>query len=363
MIEHLNLGRINQPHAVAIHRAMSRVAESGWYVLGREGEAFEADFAAYCGAQHCVGVANGLDALTLIFRACDFPPGSEVIVPANTYIASILAVTGAGLTPVFVEPDWATCNLDPARVEAHLTPRTRAILAVHLYGRCADMTALGDLARRHGLRLVEDAAQAHGATHGSQRAGNLGDAAGFSFYPTKNLGALGDAGAVVTNDGALARKIAALRNYGSREKYVNEYAGVNSRLDEVQAAILREKLPHLDAENRRRRELAQFYLETLRHPTLTLPPADAVKADAWHLFVVRHPTRDRFVRHLATEGLDAKIHYPIPPHHQAAYAQYRHLHLPITERIHREVLSLPLHPQLTNAEAERVVEAVNQTPF
>lgn len=363
MIEHLNLGRVNQPHAEAIRRAMQRVAESGWYVLGREGEAFEREFARYCGTTHCVGVANGLDALTLIFRAYDFPAGSEVIVPANTYIASILAVTGSGLMPVFVEPDQRTYTLDPGRVEAHLTPRTRAVLAVHLYGRCADMTALRALTRRYDLRLVEDAAQAHGATHGGRRAGNLGDAAGFSFYPTKNLGALGDAGAVVTHDADLARKIASLRNYGSREKYVNEYAGVNSRLDEVQAAILREKLPHLDAENQRRRQLARFYLARLRHPRLVLPPADEVSGDAWHLFVVRHPERERFMAYLAGEGIEAKIHYPLPPHHQAAYAEFRHFRLPITERIHREVLSLPLHPQLTDAEAERVAEVVNQTPF
>lgn len=362
MIEHLNLGRVNQPHAEGIQRAMQRVAASGWYVLGGEGEAFEREFARYCGTAHAVGVANGLDALTLVFRAYDFPPGSEVVVPANTYIASILAVTGAGLTPVFVEPDERTCNLDPARVEAHLTPRTRAILAVHLYGRCADATALGEIARRHGLKLVEDAAQAHGATHGGRRAGNLGDAAGFSFYPTKNLGALGDAGAVTTNDDDLARKIRSLRNYGSREKYVNEFAGVNSRLDEMQAAILGEKLPHLDAENRRRRQLARFYLDAIRHPNVRLPPADTIDCDAWHLFVIRHPERDRLLAHLASRGVDAKIHYPIPPHHQAAYADYRHLSLPITERIHREVLSLPLHPQLTDAEAEQVAEAVNQMP-
>lgn len=362
MIEHLNLGRVNQPHAAAIQRAVARVVASGWYVLGREGEAFEAEFARYCGAAHAVGVANGLDALTLIFRSYGFPPGSEVLVPANTYIASVLAVTNAGLRPVFVEPDERTYNLDPARVERHLTPRTRAILAVHLYGRCADATALGEIARRHGLKLVEDAAQAHGATHGGRRAGNLGDAAGFSFYPTKNLGALGDAGAVTTNDAALAQKLRSLRNYGSREKYVNEHAGVNSRLDEVQAAILREKLPHLDEENRRRRQLARFYLGAIRHPAVMLPPADAVEADAWHLFVVRHPTRDRLLAHLASRGVGSAIHYPIPPHHQAAYAEFRHLNLPITERIHREVLSLPLHPQLTDAEAERVAEAVNLAP-
>ncbi len=363
MIEHLNLGRVNQPHAGAIRAAMERVADSGWYVLGRELAAFEADFARYCGAQHCLGVANGLDALTLIFKAYDFPSGSEVIVPANTYIASILAVTHAGLTPVFVEPDLRTFNLDPARIEAHLSPRTKAILAVHLYGKCADMARLRQVAEQNGLNLVEDAAQAHGAVFAGEKAGNLGDAAGFSFYPTKNLGALGDAGAVVTNDADLVQKIAHLRNYGSLKKYVNDYAGFNSRLDEVQAAILREKLPHLDAENHRRRELARFYVQNLRHPGLTLPPADTPEDDAWHLFVVRHPARDRFIDYLAGEGVEAKIHYPIPPHHQAAYTAYRHLNLPLTEQIHRDVLSLPLHPALTNDEASRVVEAVNQAPF
>jgi dTDP-4-amino-4,6-dideoxygalactose transaminase len=363
MIEHLNLGRLNAPYQTAMRQAMERVAASGWYVLGREVEAFEEEFARYCGVRHCIGVANGLDALTLILRAYDFPPGSEVIVPANTYIASVLAVTGAGLRPVLVEPDGATCNLDPALVEQHLTPRTRAILAVHLYGRCADTPRLRGLARQHGLRLIEDAAQAHGATRGGHRAGALGDAAGFSFYPTKNLGALGDAGAVTTDDDALAQKIRALRNYGSREKYVNEYPGVNSRLDELQAAILRVKLAHLDDENRRRRHLARRYLEAIRHPIIQLPPADGVDDSAWHLFVIRHPERDRLMRYLAEQGVDTKVHYPIPPHHQDAYPEYRHLRLPLTERLHREVLSLPLHPQLTNAEAEQVVAAVNGVPF
>jgi dTDP-4-amino-4,6-dideoxygalactose transaminase len=363
MMEHLNLGRLNQPHAGAIRAALARVVASGWYVLGREGEAFEAAFASYCGARHCLGVANGLDALTLIFRAYDFPPGSEVLVPANTYIASILAVTHAGLTPVFVEPDPHTYNFDSGRVAGHLTARTRAILAVHLYGKCAEMTPLRELADTHGLKLVEDAAQAHGAVFRGKKAGSLGHAAGFSFYPTKNLGALGDAGAVLTDDDNLALKIGYLRNYGSGEKYHNAYAGFNSRLDEMQAAILNEKLPFLDEENRRRRELARFYLQTLRHPALALPPADTPDDDAWHLFVVRHPERDRFIAYLASRGVEAKIHYPIPPHHQPAYSQYRQLCLPITEQLHREVLSLPLHPALTDGEAERVARAVNDAPF
>lgn len=361
MIEHLNLGRVNQPYMPALMQAIERIVASGWYVLGRELDAFETEFARYCGTQHCVGVANGLDALTLILRAYDFPTGGEVIVPANTYIASVLAITAAGLQPVLVEPDATTYNLDPARVEAHLTARTCAILAVHLYGRCADMTTLRTLADRYGLKLLEDAAQAHGAFHAGRRAGNLSDAAGFSFYPTKNLGALGDAGAVTTNDEALAMRIRSLRNYGSRQKYVNEQAGVNSRLDELQAAVLRVKLRYLDEENHRRRQLAQRYRQAINHPDIVLPTADRPGDEsAWHLFVIRHPARERLSAYLVSRGVDTKVHYPIPPHQQEAYREYRHLSLPITECLHREVLSLPLHPQLTDDESEYIVEVLNQ---
>ena len=336
------------------------MTRSGWYILGRELQSFEKAFADYCGVRHCVGVANGLDALTLILKAWDFPADSEVVVPANTYIASILAITQAGYRAVLVEPDPHTMLLDPLRIESAITLRTRAIMVVHLYGKCCDMDAIQPLADRYGLKLIEDAAQAHGATCGGRKAGNLGDAAGFSFYPTKNLGALGDAGAITTSDDELADRLTALRNYGSFRKYYNEYVGYNSRLDELQAAILSAKLPFLEAENNRRRQLAERYLAELDLPDLTLPPAETIAQDAWHLFVVRHPDRDRLMEHLTRQGIGTTIHYPVPPHQQKAYADWNSLSLPITEQIHREVLSLPLSPVLRNDEVQRVIEAVNE---
>lgn len=359
MIPFLDLGRVNQPHQAAIRRAVETVLQSGWYVLGGQVSAFERAFADYCGTRHCVGVANGLDALTLVLRAWDFPAGSEVIVPSNTYIASVLSVTLAGLTPVFVEPDPTTYLLDPNRLEAALTPRTRAILPVHLYGRCCDMEPTNRLARRYGLRVLEDAAQAHGATYRGKRSGSLGDAAGWSFYPSKNLGALGDAGAVTTDNDQLAERLRALRNYGSAQKYVNDYVGHNSRLDELQAAILLAKLPRLDAENERRCQLARRYLRGITNPNVTLPPADQLDQDAWHLFVVRHPRRDQFRADLLERGIGTDVHYPIPPHWQRAYASYVRLSLPIAEQLHREVVSLPLNPAMTDEEVNFVIETIN----
>ncbi|TAG26176.1 MAG: aminotransferase class V-fold PLP-dependent enzyme, partial [Verrucomicrobia bacterium] len=308
---------------------------------------------------------NGLDALTLIFRAYlelgIMRKGDEVIVPANTYIASILAVSEAGLKPVPVEPDAATFNLDPSHVEAAITPRTRAILPVHLYGRAADMPRIVEIARRRGLKVVEDGAQAHGAIIGGRRAGAWGDAAGFSFYPIKNLGALGDAGAVTTSDAELARTVRVLRNYGSEKKYHNVMRGVNSRLDELQAALLRVRLPLLDAENARRREVAALYLATIRHLEVSLPKVPRETAEhVWHLFVVRCVRRDALQAHLAASGVQTMVHYPIPPHRQGVYATGELAgEWPITDAIHAEVLSLPMGPCLANAEAERVAEAVN----
>ncbi len=360
MILFLDLQQINGPHQEAIEVAVQRVVRSGWYVLGQELEAFETAFADYCQAPYCVGVANGLDALQLILQAYDFPAGSEVIVPANTYIASVLSISFLGLTPVWVEPDPHTMLLDPALIETKITDKTKAIMPVHLYGRSCDMAPIERIARQYGLKVITDAAQAHGARYRSDRGQILGDAAAFSFYPTKNLGALGDAGAVVTADAELADKIRHLRNYGSRLKYVNEYQGINSRLDEIQAAVLTTKLPHLEAENDRRRAIARQYIASIHLSGLTLPPADSLDDDVWHLFVVRHPEREAFVAHLTAQGIQTNVHYPLPIHKQNAYRAYRHFELPITEKIHREVVSLPLNTVITDEEVAQVIAAVNR---
>ncbi|UPG85159.1 DegT/DnrJ/EryC1/StrS family aminotransferase [Luteibacter aegosomatis] len=357
----LDLREVNARHADALKAAAARVIDSGWYVLGRELEAFEGEFAAWCGTRHALGVGNGLDALTLILRAYrdlgELSPGDEVIVPANTFIASFLAVDEAGLRAVPVEPDEATFNLDPARVEAAVGPRTRAILAVHLYGQLADMAALGVIAKRYGLLLIEDAAQAHGATRGGVRAGAFGDAAGFSFFPSKNLGALGDGGAVVTSDERLARRVAALRNYGSEVKYRHPHRGVNSRLDEIQAAMLRVKLEHADEDVATRRAVARRYLQGIRHPAIGLPHVAAGEAHAWHLFVVRCARRDALQRHLRESGVHTLVHYPVPAHRQGAYEGAWDVALPITDRLCAEVLSLPMGPTLDADAIDRVIDA------
>lgn len=329
--------------------AYHRVMESGWYILGKEVEAFESEFAAYCGASHCIGVGNGLDALYLILRAMDIGSGDEVIVPANTYIATWLAVTYAGATPVPVEPDVLTCNLDPARIEAAITPRTKAILPVHLFGNPADMYPIVEIARRHGLKVIEDSAQAHGASYRGQRTGVLGDAAGFSFYPGKNLGALGDGGAVTTNDADLAERVRVLRNYGSQVKYVNDVKGGNSRLDELQAAFLRIKLKSLDEWNRRRTRVAESYNRLLQGTTLQLPSHSPDNDPVWHLYVVRTNQRDHLQRFLQAEGIGTLIHYPIPPHMQKAYLElgFGAGAFPHSERMAEESLSLPMGPHLS----------------
>jgi dTDP-4-amino-4,6-dideoxygalactose transaminase len=363
MIPFLDLGGINARDRDELLAAFVRVLDSGWYVLGSEVAAFEQEYARYCGSEYAVGVGNGLEALALILRAYrelgDLSAGDEVIVPANTYIATILAITANALAPVLVEPDLATFNLDPSLIERHVTPRTRAILPVHLYGQTADMTAINTIAARHGLRVIEDCAQAHGARHAGATAGALGHAAGHSFFPSKNLGALGDAGAVTTSDGRLAEAIRALRNYGSQRKYENRYQGVNSRLDEMQAALLRVKLKRLDADNERRRAIAARYRSELNHPGLILPDAGPANEPVWHLFVVRTAARDALQRHLAGRGIDTLIHYPIPPHRQQAYAAWRGRSYPVTERIHAEVLSLPMSPVMAEAEVSAVIDACN----
>jgi dTDP-4-amino-4,6-dideoxygalactose transaminase len=341
--------------------AYCRVMESGHYILGEEVEAFEAEFARYCGVRHCVGVGNGLEALHLILRALDIGSGHQVLVPANTYIATWLAVTDAGAEPVPVEPDARTYNLDPSRLEAAITERCRAILPVHLYGLPADMDGVREVAGRHGLVVIEDAAQAHGASYMKRRAGNLADAGGWSFYPSKNLGALGDAGAVTTNDNALADRVRLLRNYGSRKKYFNEIRGYNSRLDPLQAAFLRVKLGHLDEWNARRRNLANLYLERLAGtPDLILPEVPTGFEPAWHVFVVRHPDRDGLQKHLDSAGIGTLIHYPVPPHLSSAYSDmgFKTGDFPITEELARTSLSLPLGPHMDGAQISEVVQAV-----
>jgi len=360
-IPFLDLGAINNKYREGLEAAFRRVLDSGWFIMGNELDAFENEFAAYCGSRHCIGVGNGLDALHLILRAMEIGPGSEVIVPSNTYIASWLAVSYAGATPVPVEADESTYNIDPNRIEAAITPRTRAIMAVHLYGQPADMDSICEIAERHGLKVIEDAAQAHGARYKGRRTGVLGDAAGFSFYPGKNLGALGDGGAVTTNDDDLADRIRVYRNYGSKTKYHNEVKGYNSRLDELQAAFLREKLQHLDEENQLRTRLAERYTELLGKTGLSLPLVPGWAEAVWHLYVVRSPERDLLQKHLQENGVGTVIHYPIPPHLQSAYSDLGIPRgaLPISESIHGETLSLPIGPHLSVDDISRVAEIIS----
>ncbi len=340
--------------------AYHRVMNSGWYILGNEVEAFETEFAAYCGTKHCIGVGNGLEALQLILRGYGIGPGDEVIVPANTYIATWLAVSNAGATVVPVEPAEGTYNIDPTRIEAAISSKTRAVLPVHLYGQPADMRPINEVARRHGLRVIEDAAQAHGARYRDRRAGKLGDAAGWSFYPTKNLGAYGDAGAVTTDDDELAARVRLLRNYGSSRKYYNDEKGINSRLDELQAALLRVRLEHLDDWNSRRARTAAKYIDELQGAELMLPVVCEGADPVWHLFVVRSKRRDELQATLKSMGVNTLVHYPVPPHLQKAYPDLALPagSLPVTEAIHREVLSLPIGPHLNEAHQARVVWAL-----
>ncbi|MCB9737785.1 MAG: DegT/DnrJ/EryC1/StrS family aminotransferase [Deltaproteobacteria bacterium] len=356
----LDLGAAVGEVRAELDAAWTRVMDRGWFIAGAELDAFEAEYAAFCGAEHAIGVANGLDALSLVLRAWEIGPGDEVIVPGHTFIATWLAVSYVGATPVPVEIDPATANLDPSALEAAITKRTRAVMPVHLYGQLADMTAIAAIARAHGLRILEDAAQAHGATRGGQPAGALGDAAGWSFYPGKNLGAYGDGGAVTTNDAELARRLRALRNYGSERKYVHDLRGVNSRLDELQAALLRVRLAHLPAWNARRSRIAERYLGALAGaPGLTLPTVAAGSSPSWHLFVVRHAERDALHTALAERGVQTLMHYPTPPHHNGAYAEeFAGVSLPLSEAFAAECLSLPIGPQLGDDAVAEVVAAV-----
>ncbi|MEO8933947.1 MAG: DegT/DnrJ/EryC1/StrS family aminotransferase [Xanthomarina sp.] len=364
MIKFLDLKAINARYEDAFQESFKQFLEKGHYILGEEIADFETNFANYCGTKHAVGVSNGLDALTLIFEAYIqldiLHEGDEVLVPANTYIASILSVIHSKLKPVFVEPDLASYNLDPYEIEKHITNKTKAILVVHLYGQLADMDAINQLAKKHNLLVIEDAAQAHGAENNQGiRAGNLGHAAAFSFYPSKNLGALGDAGAVTTNNEELAAVIKELRNYGSKEKYVNSRLGFNNRLDPIQAGFLNIKLPDLDADNEKRRRIAKRYLNEIKNPKITLPFYDGSKNHVFHVFVIRVENRELLMKYLLDHNVETLIHYPIPPHKQKALKMYSELHLPITETIHRSVLSIPISPIMTETDVSKIITLLN----
>lgn len=369
MVGYLELNRITALHGGEIAEAVRKTVESGWYLHGEETKAFEREYAEYIGTNHCIGCGNGLDALTLIFRAYKemniLNDGDEVIVPANTFIASILSITENNLVPVFVEPDINTLQIDETKIENAITSRTRAILLVHLYGRCAYSDTIGDICKRHNLKLIEDNAQAHGClcqnshVYSNKHTGSIGDAAGHSFYPGKNLGALGDAGAITTNDDEFADTIRSLGNYGSSKKYVFDYCGRNSRIDEIQSAVLRIKLRYLDEDNKRRKEIANRYEKEINLPDLRITP-NGNRDNVYHIFPVFSPYRDKLQEQLLLSGIQTMIHYPIPPHRQKCYSKFASLQLPITERIHREELSLPCHPAMTYNEVSQVINAVNK---
>ena len=368
MIPFLDLKSINQQYRNELVEACTRVIDSGWYIGGTELETFEKNFADYCGTKFAIGVANGLDALILVLRAWKelgkLKDGDEVIVPSNTYIASILAITANNLTPVLVEPDIDTYNIDSTKIEAAITGKTKVILPVHLYGQLAEMPAIMQIAQKHNLLVLEDSAQSHGAELNGIKAGNWGHASGFSFYPGKNLGALGDAGAVTTNDAELATMLKALRNYGSHEKYKNLVPGVNSRLDEIQAAMLNVKLKYLDQETQHRRIIANLYLDGIKNPLIQLPlkevNAETYEQHVWHLFVIRTEHREALQKYLLEHGVQTLIHYPIPPHKQQAYKEWNDMSYPISEQIHNEVLSLPMGPTLSAVDADRIIALCNK---
>ncbi len=359
-IAFLDLKRLNQEFEKRFSELTSDVINGGWYILGPHLSRFEAAFANYCHSKYCIGTANGLDALTLLLKAQEYPPQSEIIVAANTYLATILSILHAGHKPVLVEPSIENYQLDPALVAAHITGKTKAIMVTHLYGHIGPMPRLQNIAQSHGLTLFEDAAQAHGASLGGTMAGNFGDGAGFSFYPTKNLGALGDAGAVTCNNTEVYEKISQFRNYGFISKNNAVLQGHNSRLDELQAALLLEKLTDLDKQNTKRRGIAAYYLQNIKNEQILLPPQHNVYHDAWHLFVIRCQSRDKLIAHLQKKGIETAIHYPIAPHKQQAFAELTVGALPITEQLHQEVLSIPNAPYLGKEEQDLIIEALNQ---
>lgn len=360
MIKFLDLHKINQRFKSEIDLAIREVLESGWYLLGEKNKAFEENFAKYCETKFSIGCANGLDALHLAIRAYDFPKDSEIIVPANTYIASILAISNCGLKPILVEPNLETYNIDADLIEAKITGKTKAIVVVHLYGQAVEMEKIWELAKKYNLKIIEDSAQAHGAIYQGKKVGNLGDIGCFSFYPGKNLGALGDGGSITTNDEEVAIKIRAIANYGSLIKYENIYKGLNSRLDEIQAAILDLKLQFLDADNQQRREIAKIYRENIKNEKIVLPKPYKEESHVWHLFVIRTKDRDKLQEYLKIKGIQTLIHYPIPPHKQNAYKEWNNLSFPITEKIHKEVLSLPISPAMNKEEAFYIAQILNE---
>jgi len=373
MIKFLDLKGINDSYEPKLSQAIKRVIDSGWYLLGNEVKTFEQEYSDYIGTKYCIGVGNGLDALRLIFKAYIelgvMKEGDEIIVPANTYIATILAITDNRLIPVLVEPDINTYNIDPFLIEEKITKRTKGIMLVHLYGQNANHPEIERIVNNYNLKLIEDNAQAVGSFYNKKRTGSLGHAAGNSFYPGKNLGALGDGGAVTTDDDELAKVIRAIANYGSNKKYRNDFQGLNSRLDEIQAAILHVKLKRLDSDNHRRNEIAQYYCKNITNPEIILPVKNNISSiinhqfHVWHLFVIRYTNRDKLQKYLADNGIQTLIHYPIAPHKQLAYKEWNKLNYPITEKIHNEVLSLPMSPVMNNEEIEKVVDVINNSNF
>ncbi len=363
MITFLDLKGLNAQYRAELIEACSRVIDSGWYIQGNECKEFDKEFAQYCGTKYAIGVANGLDALILILRAYKelgiMNDGDEVIVPSNTYIASILAISQNNLVPILVEPNINTYLIDPSKIEEKITSKTKAILTVHLYGQTCEMDAIKEIAKKYNLKVIEDSAQSHGAYFKDKRSGNLGDASGFSFYPGKNLGALGDGGSVTTNDEELANTIKALANYGSHKKYENLFKGINSRLDEIQAAMLRVKLKYLDNEVEKRREIANYYLQNIKNDKLILPTARAEDNHVWHLFVVRTSQREELQKYLVDNGIQTLIHYPIPPHKQNAYKEWNNENYPITEQIHEEVVSLPISGVQSLEDTMKIVNVLN----
>lgn len=364
MIKFLDLKKITSKYSGEIHQAVDRVIDSGWYLQGEENKKFETNYANYIGTKHCVGVANGLDALRLILRAYMelgvMQKGDEIIVPANTYIATILAITDNGLVPILVEPKLETLQIDDEKIETSISEKTKAIMIVHLYGQCAYTETVGNLCEKYNLKLIEDNAQAHGCQYKGFKTGSLGNAAGHSFYPGKNLGAFGDGGAVTTNDEALATTVRSLANYGSSKKYIFDYQGLNSRLDEIQAAILNVKLKYLDQDTERRKQIARYYLKNITHPNVRLSKINDWNAHVFHIFPILTPQRDELQEYLTQKGVQTLIHYPIPPHKQACYSEWNHLSMPITEQIHSQELSLPMSPVLTDREIHEVIEWINK---
>lgn len=360
MIKFLDLKKINNRYREEIDSRIKNILNKGWYLQGEENENFTKNFANFCGTKFALGVANGLDALNLIIKAYGFGNGDEIIVPANTYIATILAISENECIPILVEPDIKTYNINPDSIEEKITTKTKAIMVVHLYGQAVQMEKIWKIAKKYNLKIIEDSAQAHGAIYQENRTGNLGYASGFSFYPGKNLGCMGDGGAVTTNDEELFNKIKAIANYGSDRKYHHIYKGVNSRLDEIQAAVLDIKLKHLDSDNNKRREISKYYRENIKNSKIILPETYDEKSHVWHIFAVRTQNRDEFQKYLTEKGIQTIIHYPTPPHKQGAYKEWNNLSFPITEEIHNTILSLPISPVMTDSEIEKVVEVVNE---